>query len=282
LNASETQAKVTDDFNAPAGNSADDAVRFMAHWGRSGGAERANFPSFARDLCDLLAVPHPEPTLPEVAQNAYVFERDVTFQNLDGSTSLGRIDLYKRGCFVLEAKQGTEKQEADADDSLKLSSEPKKKTKRGTAIRGTKGWDDAMVKARGQAEQYARALPTDQGCAALLSDLRNRGLLEETLVVWGGEFGRTPTTEGNNGRDHSPYGFSMWLAGGGVRGGQAIGVTDDFGFRAVDDKLPVHGLHATILKLMGIDPERLAFHSAGLDQRLIGVETPHDLYDRLT
>jgi hypothetical protein len=122
----------------------------------------------------------------------------------------------------------------------------------------------------------------DQGCAALLSDLRNRGLLEETLVVWGGEFGRTPTTEGNDGRDHSPYGFSMWLAGGGVKGGQAIGATDDFGFRAVEDKLHVHGLHATILKLMGIDPERLTFHSAGLDQRLIGVETPHDLYDRLT
>ena len=122
----------------------------------------------------------------------------------------------------------------------------------------------------------------DQGCAALLSDLRNRGLLEETLVVWGGEFGRTPTTEGNNGRDHSPYGFSMWLAGGGVKGGQAIGTTDDFGFRAIDDKLHVHGLHATILKLMGIDPERLAFRSAGLDQRLIGVETPDDIYDRLT
>ncbi len=94
----------------------------------------------------------------------------------------------------------------------------------------------------------------DQGCAALLSDLRNRGLLDETLVVWGGEFGRTPTTESNNGRDHGPYGFSMWLAGGGVKGGQAIGATDDFGFRAIDDKLHVHGLHATISETDGHQP----------------------------
>lgn len=136
---------------------------FITDWSASGGAERANFPPFARDLCDLLNVPHPEPTKPDVSENAYVFERDVEFHNLDGSTSVGRIDLYKRGCFVLEAKQGTEKQEADADDALKLTSQPKKKTKRGTAVRGTKGWDDAMVKAHGQAEQYARALPTDEG-----------------------------------------------------------------------------------------------------------------------
>ena len=138
-------------------------ARFIRNWAASGGAERANFPPFARDLCDILEVPHPDPTKTDVAGNAYVFERDVTFQNLDGSTSIGRIDLYKRGCFVLEAKQGSEQTEIDADDELKLTSAPKKKTKRGTAVRGTKGWDDAMVKARGQAEQYARALPTDEG-----------------------------------------------------------------------------------------------------------------------
>jgi len=137
--------------------------KFIADWSASGGAERANFPSFAHGLCDILGVPHPEPTKPNVSENAYVFERDVEFHNLDGSTSVGRIDLYKRGCLVLEAKQGTEKTEADADDAFKLTSQPKKKTKRGTAVRGTKGWDDAMVKARGQAEQYARALPTDEG-----------------------------------------------------------------------------------------------------------------------
>ena len=121
----------------------------------------------------------------------------------------------------------------------------------------------------------------DQGCAALLSDLKARGLLEETLVIWGGEFGRTPTTEGNNGRDHSPYGFSMWLAGG-VKGGQTIGATDDFGFRTVADKVHTHDLHATILKLMGLDPEQLTWRFGGLDQRLIGVENVHDIYDQLT
>lgn len=102
----------------------------------------------------------PEPTKANVAENAYVFERDVTFQNLDGNTSIGRIDLYKRGCFVLEAKQGSE--QTAPKDEFQLSDKPKK-TKKGTAVRGTKSWDDAMVKARGQAEQYARALPTDEG-----------------------------------------------------------------------------------------------------------------------
>jgi hypothetical protein len=122
----------------------------------------------------------------------------------------------------------------------------------------------------------------DQGCAALLTDLQARGLLDETLVIWGGEFGRTPTTEGKDGRDHSPYGFSMWLAGGGVRGGQTIGATDEFGFRAVEGKVHLHDLHATILKLMGLDPERLTHRVAGLDQRLIGVEPRQDVYDLLT
>tara|TARA_R110002072_G_scaffold179059_1_gene335062 strand:- start:122522 stop:126055 length:3534 start_codon:yes stop_codon:yes gene_type:complete len=157
---------IVTDETSPAQNfgpEPEQVARFIEHWAASGGAERANFPPFARDLCDVLAVPHPDPTKTDVAGNAYVFERDVTFQNQDGSTSPGRIDLYKRGCFVLEAKQGTEKTEADDSDELKLTSAPKKKTKRGTAIRGTKGWDDAMVKARGQAEQYARALPTDEG-----------------------------------------------------------------------------------------------------------------------
>jgi len=122
----------------------------------------------------------------------------------------------------------------------------------------------------------------DQGCAGLLADLKRRGMLDDTLVVWGGEFGRTPTTEGSNGRDHSPYGFSMWLAGGGVRGGQIIGATDEFGFRAIDQKVHTHDLHATVLKLMGLDPERLTYRVAGLDQRLIGVEKRRDIYDFLT
>jgi uncharacterized protein (DUF1501 family) len=111
----------------------------------------------------------------------------------------------------------------------------------------------------------------DQPIAALLSDLKRRGLLEETLVIWGGEFGRTPTSENGNGRDHNHYGFTMWLAGGGVRGGMAYGATDDFGFRAVENRLHVHDLHATVLHLLGLDHERLTYRYAGRDFRLTDV-----------
>ena len=135
-------------------------AKFVARWQASEAAERANYQLFLSELSGLLGVPQPEPTKADVSQNVYVFERDVTFQNSDGTTSIGRIDLYKRGCFVLEAKQGSE--QATDNDPFELVAKPKK-TKKGTAVRGTKGWDDAMVKARGQAEQYARALPTEEG-----------------------------------------------------------------------------------------------------------------------
>jgi hypothetical protein len=114
---------------------------------------------------------------------------------------------------------------------------------------------------------------TDQPIAALLTDLKDRGLLDETLVVWGGEFGRTPTSQGDNkGRDHNPRGFSMWMAGGGIKGGQVYGATDDFGYAAVEKKVHVHDLHATILHLMGLDHEALTFFHAGRDWRLTDVE----------
>lgn len=112
---------------------------------------------------------------------------------------------------------------------------------------------------------------TDQPIAALLTDLKQRGLLDSTLVVWAGEFGRTPVMQGSNGRDHSPYGFSVWMAGGGVKGGQAIGATDEFGFRAVERKVHVHDLHATMLALLGLDHERLTYHFEGRDRRLTDV-----------
>ena len=111
----------------------------------------------------------------------------------------------------------------------------------------------------------------DQPTAALLADLKQRGLLEDTLVVWGGEFGRTSTSEAGDGRDHNHYGFTMWMAGGGVRGGLAHGATDDFGFRAVDDKVHIHDLHATILHQLGLDHERLVYRHAGRDYRLTDV-----------
>jgi hypothetical protein len=112
---------------------------------------------------------------------------------------------------------------------------------------------------------------TDQPIAGLIRDLKSRGLLDDTLVVWGGEFGRTPTAEGGNGREHHPFGFTMWLAGGGIRGGLAYGATDDFGWHAVKDKVHVHDLHATILYLMGLDHEKLTYRYGGRDYRLTDV-----------
>jgi len=111
----------------------------------------------------------------------------------------------------------------------------------------------------------------DQPIAQLLADLKSRGMLEETLVVWGGEFGRTTTSEGGDGRDHNPYGFSMWMAGGGIKGGTIHGATDEFGMRAVQDKVHVHDLHATILHLLGIDHERLTYLYSGRNYRLTDV-----------
>jgi uncharacterized protein (DUF1501 family) len=103
--------------------------------------------------------------------------------------------------------------------------------------------------------KIARA--TDRPIAGLLKDLKGRGLLEDTLVVWGAEFGRTPFAEGGNGRDHNPQGFTIWMAGGGVRGGMAHGETDEYGHRAIAGKVHVHDLHATVLHLLGLDHERL-------------------------
>jgi Protein of unknown function (DUF1501) len=113
----------------------------------------------------------------------------------------------------------------------------------------------------------------DLPIAGLLTDLEQRGLLDETLVVWGGEFGRMPFSEGKGepGRNHNPYGFSMWLAGGGAKGGTSYGETDDFGFEAVKDKVHLHDLHATILHLMGLDHERLTYFHQGRNERLTDV-----------
>ena len=137
---------------------------FIARWNNSGAAERANYQLFLSELCDLLGVPHPDPATPDTAQNSYVFERAVTFHHGDGTTSRGRIDLYKRGCFVLEAKQGTEY--SIGDDQEPLSSVVRDqilKRSKGIGTRGSSTWDNAMYRARGQAEQYARALPSEEG-----------------------------------------------------------------------------------------------------------------------
>jgi len=138
-------------------------------------------------------------------------------------------------------------------------------------------WDshDDLEKAHGRL-----AKQSDQAIGALINDLKQRGLLDETLIIWGGEFGRTPSVElpkkGSNqgkinGRDHNHYGFTVWLAGGGVKGGQVIGATDEFGYKAVENRIHVHDLHATILRLMGFDHERFTFRNAGRDFRLTDV-----------
>jgi hypothetical protein len=115
------------------------------------------------------------------------------------------------------------------------------------------------------------AAEVDRPIAGLLRDLKSRGLLDDTLVMWGGEFGRTPTLQGKDGRDHHPHAFSMWLAGGGARGGQSYGITDDYGFYCVDQKVHIHDLHATLLALLGIDHEKLTYRYAGRDFRLTDV-----------
>ncbi len=129
-------------------------------------------------------------------------------------------------------------------------------------------WDQHKDLINGHTK-IARA--TDRPIAGLLKDLKGRGLLNDTLVIWGAEFGRTPFAEGENGRDHNPQGFTVWMAGGGVRGGLAYGETDEYGHRAIADKVPVHDLHATVLHLLGLDHERLTYRYSGRDFRLTDV-----------
>ncbi len=128
-------------------------------------------------------------------------------------------------------------------------------------------WDQHGGLVKGHTDN-ARA--TDQPCAALLRDLKQRGLLDDTLVLWGGEFGRTPTREGGDGRDHNPHGYTMWMAGAGVRAGTRVGATDDLGYNVVEDKVTVRDFQATLLHLTGFDPYKLSYRYQGLNQRLIG------------
>jgi len=130
-------------------------------------------------------------------------------------------------------------------------------------------WDDAHNDLLGSHNKMAKK--SDQPIAGLLSDLDGRGLLDSTLVVWSTEFGRTPLAEGKNGRDHHPYGFSMWMAGAGIKGGRALGATDEFGLRAVEERKSVHDMHATIFRLLGMDHTKVTYRFQGRDQRLTDV-----------
>jgi uncharacterized protein (DUF1501 family) len=153
-----------------------------------------------------------------------------------------------------------------------------------TGSAGADDWDAAHADNDGTHRAMARRV--DKPMAALLKDLKARGLLDETLVIWGGEFGRTPVADGRYpdkpaGRDHNPYGFTTWLAGGGIRGGQVIGATDEFGLRAVADRIHVNDLHATILKLLSLDHRKLTFLFQGREQRLTDVGGDREFADRL-
>ncbi|QDU29755.1 hypothetical protein ETAA8_48700 [Anatilimnocola aggregata] len=218
-------------------------------------------------------------------------------QQLDLLQSLNREHLAERGADdQLDARinslETAFRMQTEAADAFDISHEPK-------AIRAEYGegkFADACLLARRLAERGVRftqiyygngqpwdthskhheqvrtlAKAIDQPIAALLADLKRTGLLEDTLVVWGGEFGRTPTSENGDGRDHNHYGFTMCLAGGGVRGGMTYGETDDFGFRAVQNKVHIHDLHATILYLLGINHEKLTYRYSGRDFRLTDV-----------
>jgi uncharacterized protein (DUF1501 family) len=143
----------------------------------------------------------------------------------------------------------------------------------------SKDWDHHDDAYAGTLRQ---ARKVDQPIAALLHDLAGRGLLEQTLVVWSGEFGRTPTSQGSRGRDHNPNGFTMWMAGGGIRGGCTIGATDEIGLRAVEDRVHIHDAHATILSLLGLDHRRLTYFVQGREMRLTDIGGDNDLASRLT
>jgi hypothetical protein len=143
-------------------------------------------------------------------------------------------------------------------------------------------WDGHIACDR---NHQARAAQTDKAVAGLLTDLKSRGLLEDTLVIWGGEFGRSPTSDGGangaEGRDHNPYGFTIWMAGGGVKGGQVIGGTDELGLRAIQDPVHLNDLHASILCMLGLDHERLTYPYMGRNFRLTDVGGKTDLVKKL-
>jgi hypothetical protein len=130
-------------------------------------------------------------------------------------------------------------------------------------------WDDAHTDLTGSHARMTKK--TDKPIAGLIRDLKSRGMLDSTLIVWGGEFGRTPLSQGDNGRDHHPYGFTSWMAGGGIRGGRALGATDEFGVQASEMRVDAHDLNSTILRLMGMNHRQLTYFYQGRDMRLTDV-----------
>jgi uncharacterized protein (DUF1501 family) len=220
--------------------------------------------------------------------------------SLDAVNSLNREHLNEVGdpeiATRINSFEMAYRMQAEAPDAIDISKEPEHVLKMYGAEPGKPSFAATCLLARRLVERGVRFVEifheawdqhgnlvndlrincqrTDQACAALVKDLKQRGLLDDTLVIWGGEFGRTPMVQGggNDGRDHHPNAFTMWLAGGGVKPGVTLGESDDFGFNVTKDRVHVHDLHATIVHLLGFDPMRFSYKFQGLDQRLIGVE----------
>jgi hypothetical protein len=201
---------------------------------------------------------------PEIATRIHSFEMAYRMQ----STAPDVMDLTKEPQHVLEM-YGAKPGEPSFANTCLLARRLVQKGVRFVEI-FHEAWDQHgnLV-----ADLKKNCKDTDQACAALLQDLKQQGMLDDTLVIWGGEFGRTPMVQGgNDGRDHHPNAFTMWMAGGGIKGGVTLGESDDFGFNAMVDRVHVRDLHATILHLLGFNHKQLSFPSQGLDQRITGVE----------
>ena len=227
-------------------------------------------------------------------------DRELQRDSLDAVNALNRQHLAEIGdpeiATRINSFEMAYRMQAEAPDAIDISQEPEHVLNMYGAEPGKPSFAATCLLARRLVERGVRFVQiftgtwdqhgnlkhdlqencktTDQACAALVKDLKQRGLLDDTLVIWGGEFGRTPMVQGggDDGRDHHPNCFTMWLAGGGVKGGVTLGESDDFGLNAVKDRVHVHDLHATILHLLGFDPNRFTYKFQGLDQRLIGVE----------
>jgi hypothetical protein len=227
-------------------------------------------------------------------------DRSLQRDSLQAITRLNRLHLDDMGdpeiATRINAFEMAFRMQATAPDVMDISREPAHVLRQYGAQPGERSFANTCLLARRLIERGVRFVEifheawdqhgnlvadlkkncrnTDRACAALITDLKQRGLLDETLVIWGGEFGRTPMVQGggNDGRDHHPNAFTMWLAGGGVQPGVTLGESDEFGFHVVRDRVRVRDLHATILHLLGFDHRRLTFPFQGLQQRLTGVE----------
>jgi hypothetical protein len=200
---------------------------------------------------------------PEIATRINSFEMAFKMQ----SSAPGVMDISKEPKYILDM-YGAEPGKSSFANSVLMARRLVERGVRFVQIYH-EAWDQHgnLVKDIGK-----NCKDTDQACAALVKDLKQRGMLKDTLVIWGGEFGRTPMAEGtNDGRDHHPNAFTMWLAGGGVKAGVTVGQTDELGFNAVEDRVHVHDLHATILHLLGFDHEKLTYRFQGRDFRLTDV-----------